>query len=133
MPRVFFHFDMNSTANKQTHLDVHLRQLALEMISSIPKDAFHVYTDGSRTENCTGSGIYIRTPHLDTTLKQCNPGACSVFRSELIAINKGLDAILTYDINFGELWILSDSRSDFNILVTGPLQLMKPVYLFYLN
>ncbi|GFW50179.1 RNase H domain-containing protein [Trichonephila clavipes] len=112
MPRVFFHFDLNSTANKQTHLDVHLKQLALEIISSIPKDAVQVYTDGSRTE----SGFYIRTPHLDTTLKQLNPDTCSIFRSEIIAINKGDDAIISYDINFGELWILSDSRSVFQHL-----------------
>ncbi|GFT08625.1 probable RNA-directed DNA polymerase from transposon BS [Trichonephila clavipes] len=109
MPRVFFHFDLNSTANKQTHLDVHLKQLALEIISSNPKDVVQVCTDGSRTENRTGSGIYIRTPHLDTTLKQRNPYTYSVFRSELIATNKGLDVILSYDINFGEL--LSDRRS----------------------
>ncbi|GFU65911.1 uncharacterized protein TNCV_5012091 [Trichonephila clavipes] len=96
--------------DKQTHFDVPLKQLALEIISFIPKDAVQVYTDGS-TENRTGSGIYIRTPHLDTTLKQRNPNTCSVFRSELIAINKGLDAILTYNINFGEFWILLDSRS----------------------
>ncbi|GFX58163.1 uncharacterized protein TNCV_4049211 [Trichonephila clavipes] len=78
MPGGFFHFDLKSTAKNQTHLDVHLKQLALEIISSIPKYAVQVYTDCSGTETHTGSG---------------------------------LDAILSYDINFGEFWILSDSRS----------------------
>ncbi|XP_071043369.1 uncharacterized protein [Parasteatoda tepidariorum] len=93
LPRFFFHFDLNSTANKQTYTEDHLRQLALEIISCIPSDAMQVYTDGSRTKDRTGSD------------------SCSVFRSELIAIKEGLDAILPYDSDYGELWILSDSRS----------------------
>lgn len=111
LPRVFFHFDLNSSANKQTHIEDHLRQLALEIICCIPRNAAQVYTDGSRKEDRTGSGVYIKTQHLEKSIKQRNPDTCSVFRSELIAIKEGLDAILPYDNDFGELWILSDSRS----------------------
>ncbi|XP_035211733.1 uncharacterized protein LOC118185897 [Stegodyphus dumicola] len=88
-----------------------LRQLALEIISCIPKDAVQVYIAGSRTEGRTGSGIFIETPHFKATIKQRNPDTCSVLKSQLIAINVGLDAILAYDCDFGELWILSDSRN----------------------
>ncbi|XP_054714592.1 LOW QUALITY PROTEIN: MAM and LDL-receptor class A domain-containing protein 2-like [Uloborus diversus] len=57
-----------------------------------------------------GSGIFIHTPHANLTLCQRNPDHCSVFRSELIAIDLGIEAILSEE-DYGDLWILSDSRS----------------------
>ncbi|GBN47241.1 hypothetical protein AVEN_219628-1 [Araneus ventricosus] len=43
-------------------------------------------------------------------IKLRNPDNCSVFRSELLAIEAGLEAILNRN-NYGAVWILSDSRS----------------------
>ncbi|GBN10807.1 hypothetical protein AVEN_239882-1 [Araneus ventricosus] len=43
-------------------------------------------------------------------IKLRNPDNCSVFRSELLAIEAGLEAILNEN-NYGAVWILSDSRS----------------------
>ncbi|GFY47184.1 hypothetical protein TNIN_299691 [Trichonephila inaurata madagascariensis] len=59
--RVSFDFDLKSTANKQTHHEDLLRQLALGIISCIPKDAVKVYTNGIRTADCTCSSIFTRT------------------------------------------------------------------------
>ncbi|GFU92819.1 hypothetical protein TNCV_1913691 [Trichonephila clavipes] len=48
---------------------------------------------------------------FDTTIKQLNPDTRFVFRVELIAIDVGLDATISNDRDFGELWIVSDSGS----------------------
>lgn len=50
------------------------------------------------------------TPYDKMSINRRNPDFCSVFRSELIAINEGLEAVLSMK-DYGELWILSDSRS----------------------
>ena len=68
-----------------------------------------IYTDGSKDElNHTGSGVFIE--NLSAQLSRRNPDNCSVFRSELIAINEGLKSILL-DTNSSDIWILTDSRS----------------------
>ncbi|GFW84262.1 RNase H domain-containing protein, partial [Trichonephila clavipes] len=58
----------------------YLKQLALERIGDIPIDAVQ------------------------------NPDGCSVFRSELIAIDEALGSLASL-LNGKEIWILSDSRS----------------------
>ncbi|GBN13961.1 hypothetical protein AVEN_228382-1 [Araneus ventricosus] len=45
-----------------------------------------------------------------------NADYCSVFRSEMIAIDMALDFVLEHEL-FGEIWILSDSRSVVQYLV----------------
>ena len=70
-----------------------------------------MYTDGSKNDNdCTGSGIYIKYQDQVVKVQKRNPDFCSVFRSELIAINEGLD-LLKSITHKSEIWILSDSRS----------------------
>ncbi|GBO03926.1 hypothetical protein AVEN_73512-1 [Araneus ventricosus] len=70
-----------------------------------------VYTDGSRNDNdCTGSGIYIKTHNQELKIQRRNPDFCSVFRSELIAIDEGLDSLSSFSCS-NEIWILTDSRS----------------------
>ncbi|GBL89377.1 hypothetical protein AVEN_225893-1 [Araneus ventricosus] len=44
------------------------------------------------------------------SLKRRNADYCSVFRSEMIAIDMALDFVLEHQL-FGEIWTLSDSRS----------------------
>ncbi|GFR25250.1 hypothetical protein TNCT_183371 [Trichonephila clavata] len=96
-PRVFCHFDLKCSASKQTHHENRLRRLALEIINCISEEAVQVYTGGNHTEDRIGSGIFIDSPPLKTTIKARNPDTCFVFRSELIAINIGLDVIISYD------------------------------------
>ncbi|GFY16475.1 putative RNA-directed DNA polymerase from transposon BS [Trichonephila clavipes] len=81
LPRVHFHFNMFAPVTKQDLIPAHLRQLALESINEILCDAIKIYTDGSRLDDRAGSGIYIENSAI---------------------INES---------DYGELWILSDSRS----------------------
>ncbi|GFU86682.1 gag-pol [Trichonephila clavipes] len=80
--------------NKTSDPPKFLRQLALEVICNIPDDAFLTYTDGSRNKHPrSGNGIYIKSQTIpDTKLR--NSDGCSIFRSELIAIDKGLKEAL---------------------------------------
>nr|GBO09877.1 hypothetical protein AVEN_34255-1 [Araneus ventricosus] len=55
-----------------------------------------------------GVGHILRLPEKPEKLR--NPDNCSVFRSELLAIEARLEAILNEN-NYGAVWILSDSRS----------------------
>ncbi|GFS64994.1 uncharacterized protein TNCV_1584751 [Trichonephila clavipes] len=64
--------------------------------------------DGGISEN----GVHIETPHRTFDIKIRNLNYCSVFRSELIAIYKGLKFIDTAsDLVFRDIWILTDSRA----------------------
>ncbi|GFX80174.1 RNase H domain-containing protein [Trichonephila clavipes] len=70
-----------------------------------------VYTDGSRDDNYrSGSGIYIISQDHILRIQRRNPDGCSVFRSELIAIDEALGSLASL-LNGKEIWILSDSRS----------------------
>ncbi|GFY27229.1 probable RNA-directed DNA polymerase from transposon BS [Trichonephila clavipes] len=110
LPRVHFHFNMSAPVTKQDLIPAHLRQLALESINEIPCDAIKIYTDGSRLDDRAGSGIYIENSGENFYFCHRNPDFSSVFKSELMAIKLGLEAIIN-ESDYGELWILSDSRS----------------------
>ncbi|GBN38170.1 hypothetical protein AVEN_160450-1 [Araneus ventricosus] len=74
-------------------------------------DAVKVCTDGNRNDSdCTGSGIYIKTHNQKLKVQRRNPDFCSVFRSELIAIDESLDSLSSFSYS-NEIWILIDSRS----------------------
>ncbi|GFV94109.1 RNase H domain-containing protein [Trichonephila clavipes] len=108
---VFFHPELPVHVKKQAGLPAYLKQLALERIGYIPIDALQVYTDGSRDDYYrSGRRIYIKSQDHILRIQRRNPDGCSVFRSELIAIDEALgsDASLP---NEKEIWILSDSRS----------------------
>ncbi|GBN03775.1 hypothetical protein AVEN_103268-1 [Araneus ventricosus] len=62
------------------------------------------YTD------CAGSGIYITTHNQELKILRRNPDFCSVFRSEPIAIDEGLDSLSSFSCS-NEIWILTHSRS----------------------
>ncbi|UYV82916.1 hypothetical protein LAZ67_22001374 [Cordylochernes scorpioides] len=88
----------------------YLKQLSLEIINKIPKNAITIYTDGSRDElGHTGSGSLIKTTNGIEKINRRNPEFCSVFRSELIAIYEVLKSIR--NIKHHDIWILTDSRS----------------------
>ncbi|GFV91128.1 RNase H domain-containing protein [Trichonephila clavipes] len=110
LPRVHFHFNMSAPVTKQDLIPAHLKQLALESINEIPCDAIKIYTDGSRLDDRAGSGIYIENSGQNFYFCHRNPDFSSVYKSELTAIKLGLEAIIN-ESDYGELWILSDSRS----------------------
>ncbi|GFW13652.1 RNase H domain-containing protein [Trichonephila clavipes] len=57
---VYFHVDLSIQVSKQKELLCYLKQLALERVNNVPKDAVHMYTDGSKLgSDSSGSGIYI--------------------------------------------------------------------------
>ena len=72
-----------------------------------------MYTDGSKgAGDVSGSGVHIETPNSTIDLKIRNSDGCSVFKSELVAIYKGLHFIYTTtELDFKDIWILSDSRA----------------------
>ncbi|GFV96483.1 RNase H domain-containing protein [Trichonephila clavipes] len=74
-----------------------------------------------------GSGIYIDMPQEKLSLEKRNPDFCSVFRSELIAIDVELEAILSKK-NHGHLWILSNSRSSLQHLYKWFIVNVSPSY-----
>ncbi|GFX98670.1 RNase H domain-containing protein [Trichonephila clavipes] len=97
--------------NKQADFPAYLKQLVLERIEGIPIDAVQVYTDGSRNDYYrSGSGIYIKSQDHILRIQRRNPDDCSVFRSELIAIDEALGSLASLPTG-KEIWILSDSRS----------------------
>ncbi|GBN37293.1 hypothetical protein AVEN_226898-1 [Araneus ventricosus] len=113
----FPHTNLPVQVNKQKGHPTYLRQPALEIINDIPIDAVKVHTDGSRNDSdCTGSGIYIKTHNQELKIQRRNPDFCSVFRSELIAIDEGLDSLSSFSCS-DEIWILTDSRSSIQHLV----------------
>ncbi|GBN31087.1 hypothetical protein AVEN_192502-1 [Araneus ventricosus] len=108
---VFFHTELQQAVNKADTVPALMKQMALELINEIPGGNIQIYADGSKNEeNQSGSGIYIKTPREVRKIKLRNPDNCSVFRSELLTIEAGLEAILNEN-NYGAVWILSDSRS----------------------
>ncbi|GFW56720.1 uncharacterized protein TNCV_4068001 [Trichonephila clavipes] len=77
---VLFHPELPVNVNKQA---------ALERIEDIPIDAVQVYTDSSRDDYYRpGSGIYIKLQDHIISIQRRNPDGCSVFHSELIAIDE---------------------------------------------
>ncbi|GFS77350.1 uncharacterized protein TNCV_4676441 [Trichonephila clavipes] len=90
LDEVFFHPELPVHLNKQADVPAYLKQLALERIGGIPIDVIQVYTDGSRDDYYrSGNGIYIKSQDQILRIQRRNPDSCSVFRSELIAIDEG--------------------------------------------
>ncbi|GFS89532.1 putative RNA-directed DNA polymerase from transposon BS [Trichonephila clavipes] len=111
LPRVHFKPEMGTHTSKNQDPPEYLRQLALEIINKIPAAAMQIYTDGSKDDrNSCGSGIFIKAPNCSHNIKIRNPDFCSVFRSELIAIDEAL-RIIKMVTSSDEIWILCDSRS----------------------
>ncbi|UYV85180.1 hypothetical protein LAZ67_X004830 [Cordylochernes scorpioides] len=110
LQNVIFNATLNEPTNKQYQNPEYLKQLSLEIINNIPKNAITIYTDGSRDElGHTGSGCLIKTTNGIEKMNRRNPDFCSVFRSELIAIYEALKSIK--NTNYQDIWILTDSRS----------------------
>ncbi|GFT18126.1 uncharacterized protein TNCV_182941 [Trichonephila clavipes] len=117
LDRVFFHPELPVHVNKQADLPTYVKQLALERIGDIPIDAVQVYTDGSKDNNYrSGRGIYIKSQDHILRIQRRNPDGCSVFRSELIAIDEALGSLASLP-DGKEIWILPDNRSAIQHLI----------------
>ncbi|GFV88316.1 uncharacterized protein TNCV_927291 [Trichonephila clavipes] len=89
-----FHPELPVHVNKQADLPAYLKQLALERIGDIQIDAVQVYTDGNRDDyHRSGSGICIKSQDHILRIQRRNPDGCSVYRSELIAIDEALGSL----------------------------------------
>ncbi|GFT12680.1 uncharacterized protein TNCV_5094501 [Trichonephila clavipes] len=109
---IYFHDQLLTSVTKSSQIPALVNQLALETINGIPQSSLKIYTDGSRGEKgISGSGVYIPTPSGALEFKIKNPNYCSVFRSELIAIRRGLQCAAQLEGRFQEIWILTDSRA----------------------
>ncbi|GFX96131.1 adhesion G protein-coupled receptor B2 [Trichonephila clavipes] len=96
----------------------HLRRLALEITDGIPSDTIKIYTDCSRLSDQAGSGIYIEK-RGERSFFHHNPDFSIVFKSELIAIEHGLEAVLNekdFEETSGFFLIVAVLS---NILITG--------------
>ncbi|GFX19829.1 RNase H domain-containing protein [Trichonephila clavipes] len=109
IPEVRFHFDLSTPVVKGDLIPDHLRLLALEILDGIPSDAIKIYTNSNRLSDRAGSGIYIEK-RGERSFCHHNPDFSSIFKSKLIALEHGLEAVLN-EQDFGDLWILSDSHS----------------------
>ncbi|GFT01738.1 putative RNA-directed DNA polymerase from transposon BS [Trichonephila clavipes] len=109
---IYFYDQLLTSVTKSSEIPALVNQLALETINGIPQSSLKIYTDGSRGEkSISGSGVYIPTPSGALEFKIKNPNYCSVFRSELIAIRRGLQCAAQLEDRFQEIWILTDSRA----------------------
>ncbi|GFU20847.1 RNA-directed DNA polymerase from mobile element jockey [Trichonephila clavipes] len=109
---IYFHDQLLTSVTKSSEIPALVNQLALETINGISQSSLKICTDGSRGEKgISGSGVYIPTPSGALEFKIKNPNYCSVFRSELIAIRRGLQCAAQLEDRFQEIWILTDSRA----------------------
>ncbi|GFW23490.1 probable RNA-directed DNA polymerase from transposon BS [Trichonephila clavipes] len=109
---IYFYDQLLTSVTKSSEIPALVNQLVLETINGIPQSSLKIYTDGSRGEKgISGNAVYIPTHSGALEFKIKNPNYCSVFRSELIAIRRGLQCAAQLADRFQEIWILTDSRA----------------------
>ncbi|GFU40056.1 RNase H domain-containing protein [Trichonephila clavipes] len=109
---IYFHDQLLTSVTKSSEIPALVIQLALVTINGIPQSSLKIYTDESRGEKgISGSRVYIPTHSGALEFKMENPNYCSVFRSELIAIRRGLQCAAQLEDRFQGIWILTDSRT----------------------
>ncbi|GFU89874.1 putative RNA-directed DNA polymerase from transposon BS [Trichonephila clavipes] len=109
---IYFHDQLLTSETKSSEIPALVNQLALESINVIPQSSLRIYTFGNRDDKgISGSGVCISTPSVALEFKIKNPNYCSVFKSELIAIRRGLQCSAQLGDRFQEIWILTDSRA----------------------
>ena len=75
----------------------------------IAPDNLDVYTDGSKTSEGTGSGLFCL--ELDINLSLTLPNECTVFQAEMLAINIAATSLLTANIANRTVSIFVDSQA----------------------
>jgi len=119
------------TTKKSTLSSNQLRQLFLDHIHTYHTDSYHIYTDGSRSDDGSGSGVF--SDHISKSIK-LSPIASS-FTAELYAI---LEAVIHLSNHiFHRCTIFSDSLSSIyllnNISSNHPILAEIHSYLFRLK
>ncbi|GFX19784.1 RNase H domain-containing protein [Trichonephila clavipes] len=111
--RIHFQTELLTRVCKGSDVPEFTRQIALDTSHGIPHSALKISTDGSMGDGgISGSGVHFETSDGTFDIKISNINYCSVFRSELIVIYKGLKFIDTAsDLVFRDIWILTDSRA----------------------
>ncbi|GFT08493.1 hypothetical protein TNCV_5024001 [Trichonephila clavipes] len=79
--------------NESTQHPEYLRQASLEVIDSISEGAFLTgtklfYLGGSKNQECTGSGAFVKYETSEISLKRRLTDHCLVFSSKLIVIDE---------------------------------------------
>lgn len=87
--------------------DIATRQKFLNSIEQYQITHTIVYTDASRDNNKAGFGVYI--PEIDYSFSSKLPNITNICTAETIAINKGIETCLEY--NLSNIIILTDSKS----------------------
>ncbi|GFU88249.1 uncharacterized protein TNCV_846421 [Trichonephila clavipes] len=104
---VFFHPELPVHVNKQADLPDYLKQLVQERIGDIPKLTpfmfIRIAVETIIFHLAAEFTLNLKRPYLK------NPDGCSVFRSELIAIDEALGSLASLP-NGKEIWILSDRK-----------------------
>ena len=80
-----------------------------ELATFLLSDVLNVYTDSYKLDNEVRSGIYSGKLNLNISLRQ--PDYCSVFKAEVMAINRASQRILTNGVSFTRFSIFSDSQT----------------------
>ncbi|GFW52116.1 RNase H domain-containing protein [Trichonephila clavipes] len=114
-----------SLTNKQENHPILLKQLALEVINDTFPDVLTIYTNGSKFKDGRGrSDVFISNYERDNKFSTGSCDFCSVFRSEIIAVDKALEYAVT--TNKCNIWILNVNRSAIQYLKNWAKIFEKP-------
>lgn len=80
-----------------------------DMNAVVSADNLEIYTDGSKTKEGTGSGVYCQ--ELDINYSAKLPSECTVFQAEVLAIKVAASSILTKSITNRVISIYVDSQA----------------------
>ncbi|GFU71480.1 RNase H domain-containing protein [Trichonephila clavipes] len=114
-----FHVDLSMHVIKQKELPCYLKQLDLERTNNVPKDAVHMYTDGSKLcRDCSGSSIYeyFTFKRTGNSNPERNSGILLGISFRAFAILEGLNSSGSLSW-LHDIWIFSDRRSAIQHLV----------------
>jgi ribonuclease HI len=95
-------------------IDVREREDIAALLEEIERDdSIHCYTDGSRKNEKTGSGVYVSDTlqSIQIRLSKSLSNHATVFQSEITAITLAVNELLEREIARRTIHILSDSRS----------------------
>ena len=88
------------------------RSEVIEAIANLPQGAWHIYTDGSKTQELTGAGFCILHEGTEVHRNSFHLGTMStVFQCELFAIHMACTWALTYFQVQSHIIFLSDSQA----------------------
>ncbi|GFV05680.1 RNase H domain-containing protein, partial [Trichonephila clavipes] len=109
LEKINFHEELLSRVVKHSEIPDLIRQLALKTISCIPQTSLQIYTDGSKGDGGISVQLLTSSAVMDNKIKYTN--FCSVFKPALIDIRRGFQYACETEVQFEDVWILTDSRA----------------------